>query len=268
MKAERRHELETNDLARKIVQLPNYWKQYGTRIVVGVVVVAAVALLINYRIQSSRANRASAQNAVTVARQEIAELANLSSFMAPSPEMAVRRQQLIVNAQQAIDTVAERSDEERMLAEAAVLRGDLYWTVANLTPLPGAATQPSLQVEPKPDAALAEAASSYRQVLERWPNQKLAAVTARFGLAAVAENQGKWDEASEQYQAIQKGETGEAYKQLAEARERLLGQIQKGTLAQPAGAGMATTTPASAPTTQTATGTGPVSVSPATQLAQ
>src|SRR5689334_18422217 len=56
MKSERRHDLETNDLAKKIIQAPDYFKTYGGQIALVVIVAVAVALLVNYRIRSKRAN--------------------------------------------------------------------------------------------------------------------------------------------------------------------------------------------------------------------
>jgi predicted negative regulator of RcsB-dependent stress response len=267
MKSERRHELETNDLARKIVQAPNYFKTYGGQIALVVVVVVAVALLVNYRIRSKRANLAATQNGVATARDSINRLASMNPMAATPREVAARRQQLISDAIQAIDTVNERSEDPKYLSKAQVLRGDLYWTAANLMELPGAATQPALAVEPKAEDALTQAEAAYKRVLENYPDQMLACATARFGLAAIAENRGTWDEARKQYESL-KGDANlpEGYKKLAESRLQLLPTLEKGAYlvtAEPAGA-------TTEPTTQGVSAVAPVpaATGPATRGAR
>ncbi|HZZ43357.1 MAG TPA: hypothetical protein VFE58_10500 [Tepidisphaeraceae bacterium] len=251
MKAERRHELQTNDLAKKIIQAPDYFKIYGTRITLGVVVVVAVVLLVNYRLRAKREDLAVSQQGVAEAREAVMQLGS-PNLMGPPEQVAVRRRELFSNAMQAMDRVNERSEDSKLLAQAAVLRGDLYWTLANLPALPGATTRESLQVEPKADVALQQAESAYRRVLDTYADEKLPAMTARFGLAAVAENEGKWQDARRQYDAINGDAKIEAvYKTEAKIRLQVLAQLEKGVyLAQAA----ATTEPASSATTQAVTG--------------
>ena len=191
----RRHELETNDLAKKIIQAPDYFKVYGGRIALAVVVFVVAVMLVNHHYRSKAGNLAATEEGIASARDAINQLASMNPMAAAPAQVAARRQALISNAIQAIDTVNERSEDPKYLAKAQVMRGDLYWTAANLTDLPGAATQPTLAMEPKPADALMEAASAYKRVLDAYPDQALPDVTARFGLAAVAENRGQWDEA-------------------------------------------------------------------------
>lgn len=253
MKAERRHDLETNDLAKKIIQAPDYFKLYGGRVALAVVAVVVVALLVNYRIRSKQANLAASQEGIGAARDAIVQLSAMNAMGGPSQEVAVRRQQLISNAVQAIDTVNERSEDPKFLAQAQVLRGDLYWTVANLSELPGAATQPALAVEPKAEDALGQAEGAYKRVLDSYADQTLPAVTARFGLAAIAENRGKWDDARRQYDTLAADANVPAvYKTQAQTRIRLLSQLQKGVyVATTQPAAPAAIAPASAPATAT-----------------
>lgn len=241
MKAERRHDLETNDLAKKIIQAPDYFKLYGGRIPLGVVLVVVAVLLVNYQIRNKRANLAASQEGVGAARDAVVQLGMLNAMAGPPQEVAVRRQQLISNAVQAIDTVNERSEDPKLLSQAQVLRGDLYWTVANLSELPGAATQPALAVEPKAEDALGQAESAYKRVLESYADQKLPAVTARFGLAAIAENRGKWDDARHQYETLAADPNVPAvYKTQAQTRLGLLSHMEKGVF-------VATSAPATQP---------------------
>lgn len=228
MKAERRHELETNDLAKKIIQAPDYFKIYGGRIALGIVVLVAVGMLINYRIHTNRENLAVSEQSVAEAREAVTQLAS-PNLMGPSDQVAMRRRELISNATQAIDRVNERSEDPKLLVQATVLRGDLYWTVANLVALPGATTREALAVEPKPDMALEQAEAAYKLVLENYSDQMLPTATARFGLAAIAENRGKWDQAKQQYEAINAdSKMSDSNKKLAETRLGLLPQLEKG----------------------------------------
>jgi tetratricopeptide (TPR) repeat protein len=260
MKAERRHELETNDLAKKIIQAPDYFKLYGGRVALGVVVLVALVMLINYRMRSKREDLMLAQSGVADAREAVGRLASPNVNMGAPEQVAARRRELVSEATEAIDRVNERSEDPILLAQAAVVRGDMYWTIANLPELPGAATRPALAVEPKADVALEQAQAAYKRVLDSYSGQGMAAVTARFGLAAVAENQGKWDEARRQYQGLQSdANVAAAYKSLAKLREQRVGMLQKGVyLAQASTLPASTTqdvTPATssvAPTTQPA----------------
>jgi hypothetical protein len=263
MKAERRHDLETNDLAKKIIQAPDYFKLYGTRIALGVVALAVVLMLVNYRIRTNRENLAEAQRGVSDARSAVQRLASLNTGAAGhAQEVANQRQSLITGASQAIEMVNEKSDDPKLLAQAATIKGDLYWTVANLPELPGAATQPALAVSVKADDALASAEAAYKRVVDGYGDQVMAVATARLGLAAIAENRGQWDEARKQYQAVAAdARMPKSFKEEAGTRERLLGQLQKGVyLVQPAGQQeQAATAPAAGAATVPAAGGGATS---------
>ena len=82
MKAERRHELETNDLARKIVQAPDYWKQYGGRIMLAATVVVVVAMLVTFKLRQNR-------ESLATARQSLAEM-KVASAAPPADAIAER----------------------------------------------------------------------------------------------------------------------------------------------------------------------------------
>jgi tetratricopeptide (TPR) repeat protein len=257
MNSERRHELETNDLAKKIIQAPDYFKMYGGRIALAVVVVVAVAMLVNFRVRSNRENLVAAQQALATARESVGQVGALNMMaVGQEPELVARRRQETISAAvQAIDTVNERSEDRKLLAQAAVLRGDLYWNVANLAELPAAATRPALAVEPKAEEALGQAEAAYKRVLESYGDQVQPVVTARFGLAAVAENRGEWDEARKHYEALTAGaDVAEVFKTLAGMRMQALGQFEKGIYlavsAPAAAATQATTAATTGPTTQ------------------
>jgi hypothetical protein len=86
--------------------------------------------------------------------------------------------------------------------------------------LPEAATRPTLKLDKSPSELLDAAAKEYQNVLVDTKAPQLSRTTARFSLAAVAENRAKWDEAKSQYQSIvDDASTAVSFK--AEARQRL-----------------------------------------------
>ena len=54
MKAQRRHELQTNTLAERLSNLPEFWNKHGTKVLLVLVAIALVIVLIRYRISSAR----------------------------------------------------------------------------------------------------------------------------------------------------------------------------------------------------------------------
>ena len=128
------------------------------------------------------------------------------------------------------------------MANVYLLRGDLNWDLANFPAIPGADTQPSLDV-PNRDGLLEKAAASYGQVLDSTLGANLDDVFyARTGLAAIAENQAQWDKAKLQYQAIIDASNMTAgYKAYAKERIERLPEIQSTVLLVPPPAVAATT---------------------------
>src|SRR3954466_3349555 len=54
MKAEHRHELKTNDLAKSLITFQDYVKQYGGRVALGIAIVILAFVLINQRMNRNR----------------------------------------------------------------------------------------------------------------------------------------------------------------------------------------------------------------------
>jgi hypothetical protein len=136
--------------------------------------------------------------------------------------------------------------DARVRAEALVTRGDLNWALANLPVLPGAATQPALTLPQSSAEALQSAEDAWQQVIQKYPDQMMPAVTAMFGLAAVAENRAQWDIAKAQYNAIlQRADIPQSFKTAAALRLQALVR-----LSEPLFTGTLTTQPTTAPATQ------------------
>jgi len=243
MKAERRHELAENELAKVIKGAPTFWQQSGGKFLLGLIVVLLIIILIQYRMRSNREGVAQATEQLSLARGYVdqlqAETAQMVWMFAPPQDVALRRKQSLSEANAAIENALRLSDEHRIQAEAMLTRGDLNWTAASLPPVPGAATQPSLQMKP-PKEYLATAAESYQTVTNSYPDVTYADIAARFGLAAIHEQRGEWDQAKQIYQKIaaDSSKLG-AYKDLADARLKAVD-----TLRQPVIMGKPATEPA------------------------
>ena len=222
MKAERRHELAENELAKVIKGAPTFWQQSGGKFLLGLIVVLLIIVLIQYRMRANREGLAASMEQLTVARGYIdtlqAETAQMMWMFAPPNDVAQRRKQAMSEANAALENALRLSDERRIQAEAMLARGDLNWTAASLPPLPGAATQPALQMKPAKEY-LATAAEAYQSVSSSYGDVPHADIAARFGLAAIHEQRAEWDQARAIYQKLV-ADTDKlpSYKQLAEAR--------------------------------------------------
>jgi hypothetical protein len=98
-------------------------------------------------------------------------------------------------------------------------RGDLNWTAASLPPLPGAATQPALHMAKSSKEYLSNAAEAYQAITSGYSDVTHADMAARFGLAAIHEQRGEWEQAKSIYQKIAADAAKfPSYKQLADAR--------------------------------------------------
>jgi hypothetical protein len=221
MKAERRHELQTNALAKVVKRAPETWQQYGGRILLAAVAVILVIFLVRYQITTSRANRRQAADSLAMARQMIDQIRDTLPFpgQATPQQVASIRRQSASQAEGAIETAVASSDDRSVTAEALIARGDLNWTLATLPELPGAATQPTLKYERDEKTLLDLASESYKSVLEQFSDQPASVTAARFGLGAIAENRGNWDAARQHYETIEKNQNiAAAYRTQARVR--------------------------------------------------
>jgi TolA-binding protein len=147
--------------------------------------------------------------------------------MNPPIQQASQRKQVLTAARDSIQTVLDESDNPTLKAQALLARGDLYWTAANLPPIQGAATQPSLQLPQSNDELLKQAETSYQQILKEYPGEKRVVASAEFGLAAIRENQRQFDDAEKIYKGIIDSSSDAMYKDLATTR---LGLLEKAKL--------------------------------------
>lgn len=252
MKAERRHELHTNTLAQFLTDLPLYLRFHANKILIGVIVICLAVLLIRHRITSAAEAKLQTQAALQTAEVGIDQLRLADRGETTDAGRAANRRKIVDGLTASINQVLDNTSdatEPGIRAEALLAQGDMYWTLANLPRIPGAATQPSLSMGKTTDQFLDDAEASYQRILKSYDSLKVAKATALFGLAAIEENRGNWDKAAGYYKQI----TGDAsisrmFKDFADQRIIVIPQIKvpvfTGTFSS--------TQPSTAPSTQTA----------------
>jgi tetratricopeptide (TPR) repeat protein len=225
MKAQRRHELKTNTLAQQLERLPFTLREHGGKILLAVIAVLLIIVLVNFRARATREGDLTAAQDLSGARSLIGELSGMSMSR-------VRPDDVASQVSESLDSVMRMADDANLKAEALIARGDLNWTLANLNDLSAdnpSTTQPSSEGEETSRAERLEAAAdAYQRVLSEYPDQTLSVASARFGLAAIAEDRADWDAAKEHYEAIQSNEKiAEAFHALAKLREERLADIRR-----------------------------------------
>jgi tetratricopeptide (TPR) repeat protein len=222
MKPQRRHALQTNSLSQWMEDMPEFFKLHGNKILLVVIFIALVILLLRYRANSAEERAQAIQMSLGNARNGISELRHYDP-MTPPAKLASERRDLLNSARDSVQTVLDESDDASIKAQALLTKGDLFWTAANLPAIPGAATQPALQVSLGSEDFLKQAEDAYQQVLKEYPNQKRVAAAAQFGIAAIRENQRRFDDAQKIYQSIiDSADVDAMFKDLARTQLSLL----------------------------------------------
>ena len=232
MKAERRHELQTNTLDRTIRNLPEYWREHGSKIALALIAVLLVIVLVRMYFNNRAEKAARVAENLSVARSAIAGLrdsAFWSSERMTLLDVKKRTDEIRQDVDKNLNEVLNEAPDAAQQAEVNVLRGDLYYALYMLGESPEAATQPALKPDKDPDHLLKEAGNRYKEVLDQAGSlPSTLTARARFGLAAIAENQNNFDAAKAHYEAIQKDTTlASALRDQAQNRVNFLKEVQK-----------------------------------------
>src|SRR5678815_26337 len=107
MKAERRHQLQANELARQLETFPETLKRHASSILLVITACVVVFFVVRYRRDAAINRQINLANAMSTARQGPAELRFVDAAQTQGPiEMVVaRRNQLISDTRNAIDTI-------------------------------------------------------------------------------------------------------------------------------------------------------------------
>jgi len=217
MDADRRHELKQNSLDNFLRTAPERFRQHGSKIMLVLIAIMLVIVLVRYRNASAREGKLRAGQNLSAAREAISGLRMLPA-QAPAEVLLSRRNEFAADARRSYERVFDDTDDRTLVAEAYVARGDLMLALLNLPELPGATTRP-VQGANTSSEQITQAERSYREVVSNFSDITPSVTTARFGLASLAEHQGKFDEARKQYDAlVASSQTPGVLKQLAQAR--------------------------------------------------
>jgi hypothetical protein len=256
MKAERRHELQQNTLAKFIHDLPVHLQMHANKLLIGVVIVCALIFLMRYRTNAVVQNRETARSSISAARAAVEQLKGIQFFGGSEIAQAEERRSLAGQVEAAVDQVLQTTkdpDDAAMRADALIIRGDLNWTLANMPPIPGSTTQPSLALPHSPAEYLDNAEGAYQEALKDYTSQMVPKATALLGLAAIEENRGGWDKAAGYLNTLATDPSmAETFKAMARHGLGIISQIRN-----PAYLGSySSTQPSTKPSTQPFTGTG------------
>jgi hypothetical protein len=230
MKAERRHQLQDNELVKQLETLPEKLQRNASKIVLAITFFLLVFFILRYRNQAAIQRQNALAGATTTAQLGPRQLRSLDGQFIPPEQLASYRTQITSEVNGAIDTIlreAEGDEGAALRADALIAKGDLNWTLANLTPLPGAATQQALRPARTTEEYLKAAETAYRDVVNAYSNHMLAWVGAQFGLAAIAENRGDWQAARDAYSTIiNRKDVPIGFQQQAQGKLLILSEIQ------------------------------------------
>ncbi|MGA2266518.1 MAG: hypothetical protein ABSH10_08845 [Phycisphaerae bacterium] len=173
MKAQRRHELQENVLSAELGRGVEFFRQWRTYIVWGAVLVLLAVLVVWY----SASKNLRARRELQATYDRLVLLPNV-----PPQEFL-----------DGMKTLADSDDKHiAVLASMQVGRYCLAQFV----------TGGGMVADPRQKALADQAAAYFRRVLQRYPDQRLAVAEAHLGLGRVAESEGDFATATEEYQAV------------------------------------------------------------------
>ena len=211
MKSEHRHELQTNELAEFISQLPEYLKKNAKSIIAIVLIIAGIISwpMLNKKKAASLANeRIETTNLITQLERSKAESQNAG----PADFSGA----FIVSAS-ALEKAAEQARNETTRALALIKRGEAFRTDLHYK---------TEQVELEVVAShIKQARDAYKEAIIAAKGHKTLTAMANFGLGLCAEEVGEYGKAAEIYKAIAANAdfAGTVYPPRAEHRLAIMG---------------------------------------------
>lgn len=173
MKAERRHELQENALAKWMAEAPDFFRQHGGKLILGALLAVLLVVFIYTRINAKRVAVAKAVADLTLAEEFVHRIET-------NPQPA-----LVKQAEELINVALSRTDDPGIRARAYVMQGNFHWTMANA---PRSAVPPSVRPEIHVQQYLERAQAAYQTVVNEFSQDPVSLAAAHFGLAAIAEN--------------------------------------------------------------------------------
>lgn len=203
MKAERRHELQTNALSRLMAAAPDFFSKHGNKLLLGLVVIVGLVVAWQWRQRANAAEQAKLRGELEIARRDVQQLQGGGLV----PGDAKGQIEDVIRA--ALPRLKDPADQ----AQAYLILGDYYLALAQYPVSAEAATRPSAHPDRPAGELLGEAEKAYETVLKLF-NDPIGVLHARSGLAAVAQDRAFfvreqkdkakefYEEARKQYKAI------------------------------------------------------------------
>ncbi len=242
MDSQHRHELKTNALAEGITNLPDTFRKHSSKLLTVLAIILLIVAAVRYKRSQDVVRETEIAQSLASGLSALGELQNQVN----SPQgfflfLPKEEQQKIFDAAEtdvkaAVEKVVNESNpkgDQARLATAYATLGDLYWILANHSPIAtaGPATQPTT----RPTNYIDLARDAYQRVIKDFSSQTQTVITARLGLAAVAENKHDWKAARDEYRAIIESTSAlAADKLMAERRIARIDQFEKPLLLLPA----------------------------------
>ena len=178
MKAEERHEVQENELAGGIYGVPNFLRNYGSYLLLGVALI-----LLGY--QAYNWYQTDQRRKLEGAWTELTEASGVFGNSRGSDPAKLR-------------SLISKYEIHNVQALAYVALGDFYLDTLNYGEPPAGAGKLNIT----PQQADQQAFEAYDRVVTDYADQPLALVRARLGLGRLYENRGQWDKAKTQFEAI------------------------------------------------------------------
>jgi hypothetical protein len=193
------------------MQMPDWRRKYASRAALVLAAIVLVAALVLHRINSSREDQQRAIDHLARARFEIEQQLRSAEVRATrqpalDENFYINVERIAEQASSDLEQVGKLVTDPKLLSQAAVLRGDLCYTIANLplapAPTTAAASRPAPSLKMSREEYLSQASTAYKEVIDKYADQPLAVIAARFGLGAIDENNREWEAAAGKYKAI------------------------------------------------------------------
>jgi len=299
MKAERRHELQENSLIRNVRNFPQFWKDYGSKISLVIILFLLTLVLVRYWLTSRETKQREigtqltsarvifeqyrrgeagpavldedprTQQFLTLAAQQFGDASIPILFLGEDADARIRTR-VRDHVENAVAETLKNSSDTTRQAEAKLLRADLnlyFGLLATAESTAAPSTQPTTrQFEKTPEQYFDIAKSNYEELIAAAGQiPARLATAARFGLGAVHENRGNLSEARTLYETIFNNGPDAVSKKLAGARIDMLARMPANPLLGPPMTPKPETQPATTQASTTQAAATEPSTAPATQ---
>jgi len=222
MKAERRHQLQENSLIRNVRNFPEFWRAYGSKILLGIILILLAILLIRMWINKRDTARKQMAEELYSARSLLESLRHQHEVPSADPRMgqmdpesmesvkpelvAQKRRETWTKVDAAVVNVLQNSSDAHQLAEAKLLKADTnyhFGLLATLGQVGG--VNKARGIDETPEQYFERAGQNYTEVMNQAANiQPSQVAAARLGMAAVDECRKQFAEARALYELVQK----------------------------------------------------------------